>query len=64
MLPAMSTAMALVARLAARGDGAAAALEREHRDAWRRLASTAPELTTIDLVLAELLITAYEKESA
>jgi hypothetical protein len=64
MLPAMSTAMALLARLAARGDGPATALEREHRDAWRRLASVAPELTTIDLVLAELLVAAHEEESA
>lgn len=62
MLPAMSTAMALVARLAARGDTAAAALEREHRDTWHQLAIVAPELTTIDLVLAELLIAAHEKE--
>jgi hypothetical protein len=57
-LPAMSIAMALLARLAARGDGNAAMLEREYRSKWANLALHAPDLVAIDLVLAEALVTA------
>jgi hypothetical protein len=55
-LPAMSIAMALLARLAARGDRKAAMLEREYRGKWGNLALDAPELVAIDLVLAEALV--------
>lgn len=55
-LPAMSIAMALIARLAARGDDDCRRLERERRDMWSELASQAPDLVAIDLVLAEALI--------
>jgi len=55
-LPAMSIAMALLARLAARGNRNCAMLERDYRDRWANLARYAPELVAIDLVLAEALI--------
>jgi hypothetical protein len=55
-LPAMSIAMALLARLAARGNRNAAMLEREYRGKWSNLALHAPELVAIDLVLAEALV--------
>ena len=55
-LPAMSIAMALLARLAARGNRNAAMLEREYRGKWGNLALDAPELVAIDLVLAEALV--------
>jgi hypothetical protein len=55
-LPTMSIAMALLARLAARGNRNAVTLEREHRGKWGKLALAAPELVAIDLVLAEALV--------
>lgn len=55
-LPAMSIAMAVLARLAARGNRNAATLEREYRGKWGNLALDAPELVAIDLVLAEALV--------
>lgn len=55
-LPAMSIAMALLARLAARGDTNAAVLEREYRGKWANIALHAPELVAIDLVLADALV--------
>jgi hypothetical protein len=55
-LPAMSIAMALLARLAARGNRNAAMLEREYRGKWSSLALDAPELVAIDLVIAEALV--------
>ncbi len=55
-LPAASAALALVARLAARGDVRCQRMEQLYRAKWRRLAVSAPELVTIDLVLAELLV--------
>jgi hypothetical protein len=55
-LPAMSIAMALLARLAARGNRNAAMLVREYRGKWGNLALDAPELVAIDLVLAEALV--------
>ena len=61
-LPAMSIAMALLARLAARGDSDCTMLERDYRDKWANLARYAPELVAVDLVLAEaLVIAAYEQ---
>jgi hypothetical protein len=55
-MPALSIAMALLARLAARGNRNAAMLEREYRGKWGNLALHAPELVAIDLVLAEALV--------
>ncbi|WP_405139921.1 hypothetical protein OG589_24485 [Sphaerisporangium sp. NBC_01403] len=55
-LPAVSIAFALIARIAARGHGGCQFLEREFRPLWRSIAKISPELTTIDLVLAELLV--------
>jgi superfamily I DNA/RNA helicase len=59
-LPAMSASMALVARIAARGNDACGALERACRDRWTDLARQAPEMTSIDLVIAEALIASTE----
>lgn len=55
-IPAASAAFALLARLAARGDSACANAEQRFRPNWERLAESAPDLVTIDLILAELLI--------
>ncbi len=62
-LPAASTAFALIARVAARGDAACARAEQLFRADWARLAAVAPDLVTIDLVVAELLIGAGKKET-
>lgn len=59
-LPTMSIAMALLARLAARGDSNAALVEEEYRGKWANLALHAPDLVAIDLVLAEALVVAAE----
>jgi hypothetical protein len=61
-LPAMSIAMALLARLAARGNGNCAMLEGEYRGKWANLALYAPELVAIDVVLAEALVVAETTE--
>ena len=64
-LPAMSIALALVARLAAHGNTACQMSERAWRHLWVKLASQAPDLVAIDLVRAEALIQARAKgESA
>ncbi|HVB42481.1 MAG TPA: hypothetical protein VNF47_07195 [Streptosporangiaceae bacterium] len=55
-LPAMSAALALAARIAARGDEQFQAFERAWRERWADLARRAPDLVQIDLVLAEALI--------
>ena len=55
-LPAMSIAMALTARLAARGDAQCAALEEMYRGKWANLTMHAPDLVSIDLVRAEALL--------
>ncbi|WP_440098479.1 hypothetical protein [Streptosporangium sp. H16] len=62
-LPAASTAFALLARLAARGDTDCVRAEQLFRVDWARLAAVAPDLVTIDLILAELLIGAGKKET-
>ena len=62
-LPAASAAFALIARLAARGDEACRAAEQMFRNDWARLASVAPDLVTIDLVLAELLADTVKTEA-
>jgi hypothetical protein len=53
---AASAALAILARLAARGDAACRSAEQMFRADWARLAVGAPDLVTIDLILAELLI--------
>ena len=60
-LPAMSASLALVARIAARGNEACQAFERGWRPRWADLARQAPELASIDLVLAEALIAGAER---
>jgi hypothetical protein len=60
-LPAMSASLALVARIAARGDEACRSFERTWRGCWTDLARRAPDLTGIDLVLAEAHIAAAER---
>jgi hypothetical protein len=60
-LPAMSASLALVARIAARDDEACRSFERVWRDRWADIARHAPDLTSIDLVLAEALITRAER---
>jgi len=60
-LPAMSMSLALVARISARGDEDCRAFERAWRARWTDLARQAPDLTSIDLVLAEALIAATER---
>ena len=60
-LPAMSASLALAARIAARGHEACRAFERGWRDRWTDLARQAPDLTCIDLVLAEALIAGTER---
>jgi superfamily I DNA/RNA helicase len=60
-LPAMSASLALVARIAARGNEACRSFERACRDQWTDLARQAPNMTSIDLVLAEALIASTER---
>ena len=60
-LPAMSASLALVARISARGDEDCRSFERAWRPRWTDLARQAPDLTSIDLVLAEALIAATER---
>ncbi len=62
-LPSMSIAMALIARLAARGNGNCVSLERDYRDTWAGLALHAPDLVAIDIVLAEALVAAAWRRS-
>jgi superfamily I DNA/RNA helicase len=60
-LPAMSASLALVARIAARGDEACRSFERSWRGRWTDLAWQAPALAGIDLVLAEARLAAAER---
>ena len=60
-LPAMSASLALVARIAARGDEACRSFERTWRGRWTDLAWQAPALVGIDLVLAEAHLAAAER---
>lgn len=63
-LPVVSIAMALTARLAARGDARCMMLEREFRGKWANLALHAPDLVAIDLVRAEALLVGVLNEKA
>jgi hypothetical protein len=60
-LPAMSVSLALVARMAARGDETCRSYERDWRDRWTDLARRAPDMASIDLVLAEALLAGTER---
>jgi len=60
-LPAMSASLTLVARIAARDNEACRSFERAWRDRWTDLARQAPDMTNIDLVLAEALIAGMER---
>lgn len=62
-LSAASAALALLARLAARGDGQAAAYLDGHFGTWVDLAHVAPDHVTLDLVLAEVMVAAHTAES-
>lgn len=62
-LPAMSAALAIAARLAARGDEVCRAFEWTWRDLWAGVARRAPDIVEIDLVLAEVMIAATERAS-
>ena len=62
-LPAMSIAMALLARLAATGNSNCVTLEQDYRDKWASLALHAPDLVAIDIVLAEALVAAAWRKS-
>ncbi len=59
-LPAVSLALALIARGAARGKAACAAVFDVVRDEYARLAAAAPAIVEQDLGLAELWITRWE----
>jgi hypothetical protein len=56
----LSTGLALLARSGARGDRQAASLLEQHHAVWTSLAQCAPRIVTIDLVVAELLLTGME----
>ncbi|MET8112730.1 hypothetical protein [Streptomyces prasinus] len=56
-VPQFSLGCALIARLAAAGDPRAAKLERGLRPLWSSVAAHAPDLTAVDLTLAECLVT-------
>jgi hypothetical protein len=57
----MSASLAVVARIAARGDEACRGFERSWRSRWTDLAWQAPTLASIDLVLAEAHLAAAER---
>lgn len=58
---ALSFALAVNGRLAARNIRSAAGLDRTSRTLWAELARAHPELTAIDLVLAELTIAGADR---
>jgi len=55
-VPAVSAALALLTRLAARGNTACRSYEQALRNLWAGLASQSPEQVIIDLVLVEALL--------
>lgn len=58
-LPSWSLSMAIAARLAARGSREPRLAVLSGASAWASLAGLAPDLVTIDLILAELLVRAH-----
>ncbi|SNT42618.1 hypothetical protein SAMN05216276_10427 [Streptosporangium subroseum] len=63
-LPALSIAFALISRIAAREHEGCQYLEKQFRPLWRALAKISPDLTTIDLVVAELLVANQSRRDA
>ncbi|GAA4081313.1 hypothetical protein [Actinomadura miaoliensis] len=61
-LPAVSVALALTARLAARGEPDATTCETALRGDWHTLATLSPDLVASDLVVAELLLLSTEHD--
>ncbi|MEE1752983.1 hypothetical protein [Streptomyces sp. SP18CS02] len=55
-VPQLSLGFALVARLAAWGDARAGEMEQRYRPLWTSIAAHAPDLTAVDLALAECLV--------
>ena len=60
-LPAMSIALALTSRLAARGDVRFQSELESLRHVWAALARCAPDLVEVDIVLAECLVLGNRK---
>jgi hypothetical protein len=60
-LPAVSLAMAVTARLCARGFPLFASLAQAQRRTWECLAKAAPDLVATDIVLAELVLSGAER---
>lgn len=58
LVPTLSLGLALIARLAAQGDRAAALVDRQMRSAWVEIAMHAPDLAAADLALAEFIVAA------
>lgn len=58
--PAISLGLAITARYAARGNEAALNQIEHQRRGWANLADVVPQLVTIDLILAELLVAGAE----
>jgi hypothetical protein len=56
VIPVISMALALSARHAARGHAEAVRWMQRERRAWEGLAAVAPQLVTIDLIIAELTV--------
>lgn len=55
-IPAVSMVLALVARHAARGNADAVRWLRREQRPWANLAAVLPQLVTIDLIIAELIV--------
>lgn len=60
--PALSSAYAVTARLAARGDLYCMAFEQQIRSSFARLAAAAPKLVAIDLIAAEMRILGHRRD--
>jgi hypothetical protein len=60
-LPEVSLALAVTARLAARGMSYFASLAWAQSEAWEALARCAPELVATDIILAELVLCGAER---
>lgn len=63
VLPALSLGWSLAARHAARGNSIAAAWLGRQRRCWSDLGEVVPQLVTIDLILAELVVASVSAQS-
>ena len=63
MLPALSMALAWLARRGVSGDAECVTLMQKLQGLWVELARFAPDLVTIDLIVAELLQAASSGKS-